>query len=226
MNPITDQESGNQIFIGSLNITTRTNWDTLDTQIKQGFKDYIAKLDGENTPTLGLDLDSIMGYYVGEMPRMGSPNLPDLLPYGYLVGTHTNIVIQLKTIRPGFSTDIDMLCYETLVPKSRMHGYISLILEFKNLLLCGPSGTCKSYLARKLGEFLVRRVGADLETSIVCVNVGEKSATELKELLNGVCEQIVGEVPLVLILDNMQDIASNCDVFQEFFCGEKAQSKR
>jgi len=226
--PISDQQANNQIFIGSLNITTRTNWDNLDSQIKQSFRDYIDRLESNNTPSLGLDINSIMCYYVGEMPRMGSPKLPDLLPYGYLVGNHTNIVIQLKTVSSGFLADIDMLCYETLVPRTRMQGYISLILEYKNLLFCGPSGTCKSYLARKLGEFLVRRVDGDVETSIAYLNVEDKSSKELKQFLNSVNEQAsvgTGEIPLVLILDNLQNIGNNSDVFQEFFSVKKAQNK-
>ncbi len=159
---------------------------------------------------------------------MGSPKLPDLLPYGYLVGNHTNIVIQLKTVSSGFLADIDMLCYETLVPRSRMQGYISLILEYKNLLFCGPSGTCKSYLARKLGEFLVRRVDGDVETSIAYLNVENKSSKELKQFLSSMNEQAsvhIGEVPLVLILDNLQNIGNNSDVFQEFFSAKKGQGK-
>jgi len=226
--PISDQKPSNQIFIGSLNITTRTNWDTLDVKVRHGFKNYLEKLENRNTPSLGLDVNSIMCYYVGEMPRIGSPKLPDLLPCGYLVGDLTNVVIQLKTASSGFSEDIDMLCFDTLVPKSRMLGYISLVLEHKNLLFCGPSGTCKSYLAKKLGEFLVRRIDGDIETSIVHLNVEEKSSKELKEFLNGICDQMGqfgDEEPLVLILDNLQEIGNNSDVFQDFFSDKMIKNR-
>lgn len=39
--------------------------------------------------------------------------------------------------------------------------YISLLTEHRRIILCGPSGTGKSYLANKLAEFLVLRAGKD-----------------------------------------------------------------
>ena len=72
-------------LIGSLSITTRTNWEALDSMIKRLFSDYLAKLEqswrDENEldqeveemrrheTNLGLDLDSIHMYYVGDKAR-------------------------------------------------------------------------------------------------------------------------------------------------------------
>lgn len=39
--------------------------------------------------------------------------------------------------------------------------YVSLLSEHRRIILCGPSGTGKSYLANKLAEFLVSRSGKD-----------------------------------------------------------------
>lgn len=35
--------------------------------------------------------------------------------------------------------------------------YVSLLSEHRRVILCGPSGTGKSYLAAKLAEFYVQR---------------------------------------------------------------------
>ncbi len=150
-----------QILIGSIGISTKTKWDVLDSMVKNLFRDYLDKLQSEELASLGLSLDSLNTYYVGEMPRAAcesseaSQKLPDLLPYGYLVGNHTKIIIQLKDAHQNNS--IDSLCFDTLVPKNVMQRYVSLIMDHKNLLFCGPNGTSKSYMARKIGEYLVKR---------------------------------------------------------------------
>lgn len=229
--PLADSNENSQVFIGSLSISTRTNWDTLDKQIKSVFSEYIERLDGNGVPSLGINLNSIASYYVGEMPRTGdddsndSRNKPDLLPYGYLVGDHTNIIVRLRSVTAQYQNDIDMLCYETLVQKSRLQCYISLVLDHKSLIFCGPSGTCKSYLARKLGEFLARREDLCVASSVAYLNVENKTSKELKKFLASVVEHENGsEVPHVLILDNLENIGNNSDVFQEFFSA-KANSQ-
>ena len=52
---------------------------------------------------------------------------------------------------------VDSLSFEALIPKSIVQRYISLLLEHRRIILCGPSGTGKTYLAQKLAEYLVLR---------------------------------------------------------------------
>lgn len=52
---------------------------------------------------------------------------------------------------------MDSLAFETLIPKSIVQRYVSLLLEHRRIILCGPSGTGKTYLAQKLAEHLVLR---------------------------------------------------------------------
>ena len=226
--PLMDETGCDQVFIGSINISTRTNWESLDAIIKKVFKEYLTRLDS-GMPTLGLNLNSLSSYYVGEMPRSAevSQKLPDLLPYGYLVGNHTNIVIQLKDA--DHSSEIDSLCYDTLVQKSRMQCYISLLLDHRNLLFCGPNGTCKSYLARKIGEFLVKRLNRNAETGIAYFNVENKTSKDLKLFLRNIAEKsqnTSADSPVVLILDNLHNIGNNADVFLEYFSARNSQNKR
>lgn len=50
---------------------------------------------------------------------------------------------------------LDALAFETLIPKSVVQRYVSLLTEHKRAILCGPGGTGKTYLAGKLAEYLV-----------------------------------------------------------------------
>lgn len=209
----------NQILIGSICLTTKTKWDILDGMIKRLFSEYLNKLDCNSIESggLGLGLESIHFYLVGDMLRKdGDLKIPDLLPYGYLVGNHSNIVIKLKD---ACLNCIDSLCYDTLVPKNVMQRYISLIMDYKNLLFCGPSGTSKSYIARKIGEYLVKRLDKELEHSIAYYDVENKTIRELKQYLNSFSE----EIPIVLIIDNLHSISNISEAFMDYFSSNRIQ---
>ena len=234
-NPLTDVNSREyQIHIGYLNVGTRTKWDLLDANIRRQVKEYINRLDEVTVESggLGLNLDSIEFYYVGEMLRSCSANesQPDLLPYGYLVGENTSVVIKLKD---ACQNCLDTLCYDTLVPKSVLQRYISLISEHKNLLFCGPNGTNKSYVARKIAEYLLRRQqqqrspAKSQHLEIVYFNVDNKTSKDLKQFLNTIiAESSNDEAPsMILILDNLHSITNISDAFSEYFSARNAAKK-
>lgn len=56
---------------------------------------------------------------------------------------------------------VDTLVFETLIPKPMMLHYISLLLKHRRLVLSGPSGTGKTYLAQRLTHYLLQRGQAD-----------------------------------------------------------------
>ncbi len=62
---------------------------------------------------------------------------------------------------------MDNLVFETLIPKPMMQHYISLLLKHRRLILSGPSGTGKSYLASRLAEYLVDRSAREVTEGIV-----------------------------------------------------------
>lgn len=62
---------------------------------------------------------------------------------------------------------VDSLVFETLIPKPMMQHYISLLLKHRRLVLSGPSGTGKSYLASRLAEYLVDRSAREVTNGIV-----------------------------------------------------------
>jgi len=50
---------------------------------------------------------------------------------------------------------VDLLAFATLIPKSIIQRYISLLLEHRRIILSGPSGTGKTYLTQKLADYIV-----------------------------------------------------------------------
>ncbi|TRY91446.1 hypothetical protein DNTS_028222 [Danionella cerebrum] len=141
---------------------------------------------------------------------------PELLPCGYLVGENDTINISLKGANSQYQ---DSLVFETLIPKPVLQRYISLLQEHRRIILSGPSGTGKSFLAHRLAEHLAQQEGRlPDDSSIVTFNIDHKSSKELRQYLLNVVEQCSAdgqesEAPLVLILDNLHHISSLGEIF-------------
>ncbi|KAL1138820.1 hypothetical protein AAG570_008882, partial [Ranatra chinensis] len=209
-------EEGIECPIASLSISSKTKWDMLDAMIRRAFKDYIERIDPVGG--LGLSADSIWSYHVGEVVRYRDSRLPDLLPCGYLVGDTSTITVCLKGAL--HSGSLDALTFDSLIPKSIAQRYISLLTDYRRIILCGPSGTGKSYLANKLAEFLVIRAGKESTAeSVATFNVEHKSSKELRQYLSNIaeqCETNAGDLPSVIILDNLHQASSLGEVFNGF----------
>lgn len=138
----------NEFIIACTYISGKTTWQNLDYIVRKTFKDYLSKIDPSTN--LGLNTDSITSYHLGEAKRGPEMGFPELLPCGYIIGNVRTLYICLQ--------GVGSLAFDSLIPRSIVHRYISLLTEHRRLILCGPSGTGKSYLARKLAEFLVARL--------------------------------------------------------------------
>lgn len=143
-----DDPSSSKSVIAFTYISGKTTWQNLDYIVRKTFKDYLSKIDpGTN---LGLNTDSITSYHLGEAKRGPEMGFPELLPCGYIIGNVKTLYICLQ--------GVGSLAFDTLIPRSIVHRYINLLTEHRRLILCGPSGTGKSHLARKLAEFLVAKL--------------------------------------------------------------------
>jgi neuron navigator 2 len=139
----------NEFVVAYTYISGKTTWQNLDYIVRKTFKDYLSRIDpGTN---LGLNTDSITSYHLGEAKRGPEMGFPELLPCGYIIGSVKTLHICLQ--------GVGCLAFDCLIPRSIAHRYISLLTEHRRLILCGPSGTGKSFLARKLAEFLVAKSG-------------------------------------------------------------------
>ncbi|KAK7884263.1 hypothetical protein WMY93_027386 [Mugilogobius chulae] len=213
-------EDGKQqlFFLGSVVVNGRTDWPYLDSMITKTFKDYLAQVDP--TCSLGLSSESLLMYQLTQgVQRVMGGDRPQNLPYTCLGSDQPQILVTLKGIKEKC---IDALVFETLIPKPMMLHYIGLLLKHRRLVVSGPSGTGKSYLAQRLCHYLQQRnLCSPGETeqesclsgrsSAITFNMHQQSQKDLKLYLSNLANQIdreSGELPLVIIIDDIGDASA------------------
>ncbi|XP_030882917.1 neuron navigator 3 isoform X5 [Leptonychotes weddellii] len=211
-----DQKS-QAYLIGSIGVSGKTKWDVLDGVIRRLFKEYVFRID--TSASLGLSSDCIASYCIGDLIRSHSLEVPELLPCGYLVGDNNIITVNLKGVEEN---SLDSFVFDTLIPKPITQRYFNLLMEHHRIILSGPSGTGKTYLANKLAEYVITKSGRKkTEDAIATFNVDHKSSKELQQYLANLAEQCSAdnngvELPVVIILDNLHHVGSLSDIFNGF----------
>ncbi|XP_075788406.1 neuron navigator 3 isoform X12 [Pelodiscus sinensis] len=204
-------------LIGSIGVSGKTKWDVLDGVIRRLFKEYIFRVDPASS--LGLSSDCIASYCIGDIIRSHSLEVPELLPCGYLVGDNNIITVNLKGVEEN---SLDSFVFDTLIPKPITQRYFNLLMEHHRIILSGPSGTGKTYLANRLAEYIITKSGRKkTEDAIATFNVDHKSSKDLRQYLANLAEQCSAdnngaELPVVIILDNLHHIGSLSDIFNGF----------
>ncbi|KAM8974743.1 neuron navigator 3 isoform 2-T2 [Pelodytes ibericus] len=206
----------NFYLIGSIGVSGKTKWDVLDAVIRRLFKEYIYRVDP--AANLGLTSDSISSYCVGDLVRGNNTEVPEMLPCGYLVGDNNIITVNLKGVEEN---SLDSFVFDTLIPKPIAQRYFNLLMEHHRIILSGPSGTGKTYLANKLAEYVINKSGRKkIEEAIATFNVDHKSSKELRQYLASFTDQCNADndrdLPVVIILDNLHHIGSLSDIFNGF----------
>ncbi|XP_060101101.1 neuron navigator 3 isoform X1 [Heteronotia binoei] len=204
-------------LVGSIGVSGKTKWDVLDGVIRRLFKEYVFRIDP--TTSLGLGSDCIASYCIGDIIRSHSQEVPELLPCGYLVGDNNVITVNLKGVEEN---SLDSFVFDTLIPKPISQRYFNLLMEHQRIILSGPSGTGKTYLANRLAEYVIAKSGRKKpEDSIATFNVDHKSSKDLQQYLANLAEQCSADnssadLPIVIILDNLHHVDSLSDIFNGF----------
>ena len=103
--------------------------------------------------------------------------------------------------------------------------YVNLLVDHRRIILCGPSGTGKTFLAQKISEYLVLKEGKDPgPEAIATFSVDNKNIRELRGYLSHVaerCDANSSDVPSVLILDNLHHAINVADIFEGFLSNSK-----
>nr|XP_017212245.1 neuron navigator 1 isoform X6 [Danio rerio] len=198
-----------EFFIGSVRISGRTDWFSLDSAVIQAFKEYLSVVDPGSS--LGLSQDSIYSYSLSHLKRVLGAQPPETPPVRLYSRGQACITVALKGLKEKC---VDVLVFETLVPKPMMQHYISLLLKHRRLILSGPSGTGKTYLTYRLAEYLVERSARELTPAITnTFNMHRQSCKDLQLYLANLANQIdressTAEIPLVVILDDVHEPTS------------------
>jgi neuron navigator 2 len=159
-------------------------------------------------------LDSILGYYAADtwhaLYAKTMQQQSNKMPIKLLPRTS---VIRLSVVLRGTTDNcVDALSFDTLIPKTNLQRLLAQLLDQQRLVLCGSCGTGKTYLARKLADYIVEKHAPAAAVDVITLTADENADdvlarrfTELRTHTSGV---------RVLLIDNLQYVHSYAVAFE------------
>ncbi|XP_055546708.1 protein sickie-like isoform X2 [Wyeomyia smithii] len=110
----------NEFTIAFTYVCGKTGWQSLDYIVGRSFRDFLERVDpGGN---LGLSTESIASYHLGEARRSHELYLPELLPYGYIIGNVDTLYICLRGVS---NVALDSLIIKNMVLRYKSAAVVS-----------------------------------------------------------------------------------------------------
>ncbi|KFD58764.1 hypothetical protein M513_00457 [Trichuris suis] len=204
------------IFIGCCHISGKTKWERCDSLIAKVFREYLLRVDP--IANLGLNADSILQFDIGDFTLTGNCPPADCTPYMF-VSKPKNRTVVIR-LRGPEQNSFDSLAFETLIPKSVVQRYATILLEQRRVILSCPVPMNLNDLALSLAEYCVTRVDPSRGRSAIAIFNGKSGGS--KGRTNDLMQMIRHEIkssnagnPLVLILQNW---AETEDQLSELLC--------
>ncbi|EDO39746.1 predicted protein [Nematostella vectensis] len=224
------------VMLGTVLVKGGSDWAGVYDAAKKSFSEHLKLVDPYSY--LGLSSSSLHGVETGAV--MWTPDtIRRHTPRVEISRKHNSCILHLKdTIRrhtprveisrkhnscilhlkDGTNESCDSLVYNTLLPRKVIEDFLYQVLEHRYVILCGPVGLGKSFLASKLAEHLAERLNWRASPSVITLTVGQTSRRDLKKTLARLMSCDIYSraegVPAVIVLDQLNCLASLADIFE------------
>ncbi|CDW54450.1 neuron navigator 2 [Trichuris trichiura] len=204
------------IFIGCCHISGKTKWDRCDSLVAKVFREYLLRVDP--IANLGLNADSILQFDIGDFTLTGNCPPADCTPYMF-VSKPKNRTVVIR-LRGPEQNAFDSLAFETMIPKSVVQRYATILLDQRRVILSCPVPMNLNDLALSLAEYCVTRVDPSRGRSAIAILNGKSGgckgrSSDLTQMIRHEIKSSICGNPLVLILQNW---AETEDQLSELLC--------
>ncbi|XP_048578481.1 uncharacterized protein LOC5511393 isoform X2 [Nematostella vectensis] len=200
------------VMLGTVLVKGGSDWAGVYDAAKKSFSEHLKLVDPYSY--LGLSSSSLHGVETGAV--MWTPDtIRRHTPRVEISRKHNSCILHLKD---GTNESCDSLVYNTLLPRKVIEDFLYQVLEHRYVILCGPVGLGKSFLASKLAEHLAERLNWRASPSVITLTVGQTSRRDLKKTLARLMSCDIYSraegVPAVIVLDQLNCLASLADIFE------------
>ncbi|KAF8566813.1 hypothetical protein P879_03160 [Paragonimus westermani] len=144
------------------------------------------------------------------LPKMWLERLENDVVHGNIEMLTILCLSPVQHLKPGATrdheSDLELLAFETLLPVNKLRAYQSVVHTHRFNVLCGPNGTGKCKIARKIATSLWRNSGADND-AISKFSIKPNGSSTVEDILSFVEDSLdVNSQKDVMVLENLHNI--------------------